>query len=85
MRLHVAPNSLPFNRVVFVTLHSYPGAVQRNRARRLLRECWRLCKASLRGGFDVAVVLYPGYDDYEERDAQLKRLLRQAGLLSATP
>jgi ribonuclease P protein component len=82
MRLHVAPNELSFNRVVFVTLHSYPGAVQRNRARRLLRECWRLCKASRTGSFDVAVVLYPGYDEFETRKAQLERLLRQAGLLS---
>jgi hypothetical protein len=33
----------------------------------------------------VAVVLYPGYDEFETRKAQLERLLRQAGLLSTAP
>ncbi len=84
MRLHRLPNSLEISRVVFVTVRSYPGAVERNRARRVLRECWRLSKGSLRPGFDVVVVLYPGNDDYEARREQLWRLLRQAGLLVET-
>lgn len=81
MRLHVMPNSLGITRAVFVPVRSYPSAVARNRARRLLRECWRLGKASIRAGYDVVVVLYPGCDDLVERGSQLKRLLRQAGLI----
>jgi ribonuclease P protein component len=76
----VLPNSLAVNRAVFVPVRSYPCAVARNRARRLLRECWRLGKSELAGGHDVAVVLFPGSDSFAERQTQLVRLLRQAGL-----
>jgi ribonuclease P protein component len=79
MRIHVVPNELSVNRTVFVPVRSYPGAVARNRARRVIRECWRLGKSSLIPGHDLAVVLYPGFDSFEERKSQLERLLRQAG------
>lgn len=82
MRLHVLPNDLEASRVVIAPVRSYPNAVARNRAKRVLRECWRLEKAEIAPGHDVAVVLYPGFDRYVEREAQLDRLLRQAGLVS---
>jgi ribonuclease P protein component len=82
MRLHVLSNELEANRVVFVPVRSYQNAVARNRARRLIRECWRVGKTRLAFGYDVAVVLYPGYDRLGERQAQLECLLRQAGLLA---
>lgn len=80
MRIHVLPNGLEKNRAVFVPVRSYPNAVARNRAKRILRECWRLGEADYSPGRDVAVVLYPGFDRYPERKGQLERLLRQAGL-----
>jgi ribonuclease P protein component len=70
------------NRVVFVPVRSYPNAVERNRARRLVRECWRTGKTRLSTGHDIAVVLYPGFDLLDVRKAQLERLLRQAGLFT---
>jgi ribonuclease P protein component len=76
------PNVFEASRAVFVPVHSYPSAVARNRARRIVRECWRLGKAHLAPGHDVAVVLYPGFDRYDERKSQLERLLRQAGLFT---
>jgi ribonuclease P protein component len=79
MRIHVMQNGLSVNRTVLVPVRSYPGAVARNRARRLVRECWRLGKANLVPGHDVAVVLYPGFDFFAQRKTQLERLLRQAG------
>ena len=82
MRLHVMPNALEVSRAVFVPVRSFPSAVSRNLARRLVREAWRLGKTDLKSGFDVAVVMYPGSDTFEERKAQLCRLLRQAGLLA---
>jgi len=82
MRIHVLPNDLSVTRAVFVPVRSYPSAVTRNRARRLLRECWRTSKERFSPGKDVAVVLYPGFDEYAERRSQLERLLRQAGLYS---
>lgn len=84
MRIHVAPNGYLYSRVVFVTVRSYPGAVERNRARRVLRECWRLRKAEIRSGFDVAVVLFPGADNLGQRQAQLFLLLKQAGLFGGS-
>jgi ribonuclease P protein component len=80
MRLHILPNALAVNRAVFVPVRSYPDSVSRNRARRLIRECWRLGKDRLVPGHDVVVVLYPGSDEYPVRRSQLERLLRQAGL-----
>jgi ribonuclease P protein component len=82
MRIHVLLNGLPANRAVFVPVRSYPSAVARNRARRVVRECWRLGKSRLSTGHDVAIVLYPGGDEYAVRKAQLDRLLRQAGLVT---
>lgn len=82
MRLHVMPNALEVSRAVFVPVRSFPSSVSRNLARRLVREAWRLGKTNLKSGYDVAVVLYPGSDTFEERSAQLSRLLRQAGLLA---
>jgi ribonuclease P protein component len=80
MRVHILTNAIGNNRVVFVPVRSYPNSVTRNRARRLGRECWRDGKSHLSPGHDVAVVLYPGFDFFGERKAQLEHLLRQAGL-----
>ena len=74
------PNALAVNRAVFVPVRSYPDSVSRNRARRLARESWRLGKSLLVPGHDVAIVLYPGSDEFPLRRSQLERLLRQAGL-----
>jgi ribonuclease P protein component len=82
LRLHVHATGSGRTRVVFVPVRSYPNAVARNKARRLVRECWRTAKADMAQGFDVAVVLYPGFDSLGERKAQLERLLRLAGLLA---
>ena len=83
MRLHVLRGESEATRVVLVPVRAYPNAVARNRARRLLRECWRTRKASIAPGFDVAVVLYPGSDALGDRGYQLDRLLGQAGLVRA--
>jgi ribonuclease P protein component len=82
MRILVVPNGRMANRVVIVPVKSYPSAVARNRARRVIRECWRLGKNRLLPGHDVAIVLFPGVDRYNERKAQFERLFRQAGLLT---
>jgi len=79
--MHVLPNSLAVNRAVFVPVRAYRSSVARNRARRLLRECWRLGQDRRVVGHDIAVVLFPGTDSFREREAQLERLCRNAGLL----
>lgn len=76
------PNGVEKSRVVIVPIRSYRNAVSRNRARRVVRECWRLDSMHLSPGQDVAVVLFPGFDQFEERKRQLESLLRQAGLFT---
>ena len=83
MRVHVLRSALAGCRAVFVPVRSYRSAVARNRAKRLLRECWRLGKDRHGPGYDVAVVLFPGTDSLDQRRTQLERLLAQAGVLSA--
>lgn len=82
MRIHVLPNELSNSRLVIAPVRSYPNAVARNRAKRVVRECWRLDRNRIASGYDVAVVLFPGFDTYEGRKAQLDRLLHQAGIVS---
>ncbi|MBU0933991.1 MAG: ribonuclease P protein component [Spirochaetes bacterium] len=81
MRLHVMRNDQPVNRAVFVTVRKYGNAVQRNRARRVVSEGWRLYKPQLQAGFDVVCVVYPLEDTFAARQGQLAQLLRRSGLL----
>ena len=81
MALRVARNSLSWNRVVCITVRSFDGAVRRNRAKRIAREVWRLNKAAFRRGFDVALILYPGYEDFSVCSALMLGLFRKACLV----
>ena len=81
MVLRVARNTLGRNRAVFVAVRSFEGAVQRNRAKRVAREVWRLNKHRISPGNDVAFVLYPGYDSFAEYSGSMLLLLRKAGLM----
>jgi len=80
MRVHVLPNGGAATRAVFVTVRAYGNAVQRNRARRVVSECWRLLKHRVNPGFDVVFVVYPGNDAHEERGHQMETLVRRSGL-----
>ena len=56
------------------------GAVQRNRMRRRIRECYRLCEAQCQPGYDIVVVartrvIYGRYRDLERSFLQLMRKL----------
>jgi ribonuclease P protein component len=64
-----------------VTLvRKYGNAVQRNRAKRVVREAYREMKASLKHGFDMVIILYPDEDTYWNRQKQMQKLFRDAGL-----
>lgn len=81
-KLFVLPNTLPYNRFVCTFRKHYGSAVQRNRARRLSKEVYRRIKCQLYPGFDIVLLLFPGFDEYANRQGQIKYLLKKAGLFS---
>jgi ribonuclease P protein component len=82
LRLRIMENALPYNRVVIAPVRKAGNAVRRNRLRRVGREAYRRLKPRLRGGFDLAFVVYPGDFAVRERLEQFERLLRDARLLT---
>jgi ribonuclease P protein component len=56
-------NKLPYNRVCFTFSRKFGNAVERNRARRLGREAYRLLRPRLPGGFDLILLIYPDAAD----------------------
>jgi len=81
MDIRVVKNDLPVTRVVFVTVRSFRGAVERNTAKRRAREAWRLNKHRVAPGYDVALVLYPEHTSFDEINSSLLFLLDKAGIL----
>lgn len=81
MALRARRNSLDISRVGFVASRSFAGAVQRNRAKRVAREVWRLNKHRIVPGNDVIFVLYPEYDSFADCSGMMLSLLHKAGLL----
>ncbi len=84
MRLHYLATGGSVNRAVFVTVRKYGNAVARNRARRVVSECWRLAKPGLASGFDAVFVIYPGEDTAAFRCTQVRALVQRAGLVRPT-
>jgi ribonuclease P protein component len=56
----VLKNGLPYNRIGFTQTRKYGNAPERNRARRLGREAYRLLRPRLKTGFDLVLLVYPG-------------------------
>ena len=81
LRLMAAENGLAYSRVVVSPVRKYGSAVARNRARRVAKEAYRCIKSSVKPGFDLAFILFPGDFSYGERLSQFSFLLKKAGLL----
>lgn len=81
------PNELPYSRFGFTASRRVGNAVQRNRARRLLRESIRLRLDRIAPGWDMVFIARPPIvkATFHEVDASCERLLRQAHLLSEDP
>lgn len=81
MRIQVLQTGAQESRAAFIAVRSFSGAVARNRAKRLARESWRLLRHTVKPGFDVAFVLYPGFAALSECRSAMQYLLRKADLL----
>lgn len=80
---YALPNSLGFSRIGIVTGKKVGRAVERNRIRRLLRECFRLNKALLGPGLDVVLITKKGFPTtFSGAEEEFKKL---AGRLKTRP
>lgn len=68
-------------RMAIALRRGYGNAVERNRAKRVVRENFRLLKPELPVGYDFVFTVFPGPDDLGERGGQMARLFADAGLI----
>jgi len=81
-KLFVLKNSLSYNRICFTFSRGFGKAVQRNRARRLSREAYRLMQARLASGYDFLLLVFPETKaSTATRTMQLEFLFSKAGIL----
>ncbi len=78
----VCANELPVARIGVSASRSLGGAVQRNRAKRRLREAFQPIVAEVRGGWDLVVIARPALLDAEwpAVQAAARSLVMRAGL-----
>jgi ribonuclease P protein component len=84
-RLFYRANELSYNRIAISFVRKFGNAVQRNRARRLGREAYRLMKNELKNGFDFILLVYPQKTEnsrgsLSESAGYLKTLFEKAGI-----
>ncbi|AFG36116.1 ribonuclease P protein component [Spirochaeta africana] len=83
LKLFITPNQLEYTRILISPVRKFGTAVQRNRAKRQLREIFRLHKHRIESGRDIAVVLYPGTYSYADRLQEFCEALQSAGCITS--
>ena len=80
-------NGLGINRLGITTGTKLGHAVVRNRARRRLRECYRLQESRLKRGYDVVLVARSRSveGDFSQMEAAFLRQCKKLGLLREEP
>ncbi len=84
-KLFCLPNGLEINRIAIALPRGFGNSVQRNRAKRLCRETYRLYKAKLKTGYDMVFLIYPDADSFKKRCEQFHILCKKAGLTLENP
>ena len=81
--LYCRPNGRPCNRLGVTVSTKLGGAVVRNRARRRLREVYRLAQPNMRQGYDIILVARSRAVNgpYDRLTAAFDKACRQLGLL----
>ena len=80
LRVYYIENGLDWNRIAVCPVRGFKHAVGRNREKRLCREAYRQLKDSLKSGYDLAFVLYPGKHNLSDRYRQLNAVFERVGL-----
>ncbi|MCQ2613119.1 MAG: ribonuclease P protein component [Treponemataceae bacterium] len=80
-KLFFMQNGKDFNRIAFALPRGYGNAVERNKAKRLSREAYRLFKTHLNTGYDMVFLVYPGNDSFPSRCEAFRQLCLKAGLV----
>jgi len=81
--LHYMSHSRKINRIGVTTSKTIGGSVQRNRMRRLLRECYRLNEPGIKKGYDIILLGRGGAPEivYSQVNKEVLHLMRKAGIL----
>ncbi len=75
-------NDIGRSRFTVTLIRKYGNAVERNRAKRVAREAYRLLRSDVKNGFDMVLLLYRSDDTYSNRCLQLNELMQKARLIS---
>jgi ribonuclease P protein component len=74
-------NEKDYNRIGVTLRRKYGNAVQRNYTRRIIKEIYRNNKDTIKQGFDIILIIYPGNYDFKSREEQFYSLIRRSGLV----
>ena len=77
-------NDINYSRFAVTLTRKYGNSVNRNRAKRQLREIIRLNKEKIKKGKDIIFILYPGDYTYKDREDQFLYLIKRAELIVNT-
>lgn len=80
LKLVFRPNGLDESRLLVTLRKKFGTAVERNRARRLVKEAYRHLKIDIQCGYDIGCVVYQKGLSYAETERILDSLIKRAGL-----
>ena len=82
MRVYCFEHGLPTLRYAVGVGRKYGNAVERNRAKRVLREAYRLLRVDIKDGYDVVIIVHDKDIPFATRCVQLSKTLTYLGLIA---